>query len=34
MMMTVIGSASSSRMVDCTRMLAILAGVVNPWLAR
>ena len=33
MMMTVIGSASISRMVDCVRMLAMLAGVVKPGLS-
>ena len=32
MMMTVIGNASSNRMVDCVRMFAILAGVANPGL--
>ena len=32
MMISVIGSASSSRMVDCVRMFAILAGVAKPGL--
>ena len=32
MMMTVIGSASSNRIVDCVRMFAILAGDANPGL--
>ena len=33
MIMTVIGSASINRMVDCVRMLAMLAAVVNPGLS-
>ncbi len=33
MIMTVIGSASINRIVDCVRTLAMLAGVVNPGLS-